>query len=107
MMDIAALLERARRLPVTYASGSMSAASEGLMKRTTVHLPADLRARAKRCARERGITLAELVRAALRREVREGRADDPLFRPMRGYRRRPGVPTDLSVNHEAFLDGGA
>lgn len=74
------------------------------MKRTTIHLPADLRARAKRVAKARGVTLAELFRRALEREVaEEGRGQiDPIFRtpPWSGK-----VPADLSGRLDDYLYG--
>ncbi len=76
------------------------------MKRTTIHLPAELRAKAKRCAKERGVTLAELMRAALEREIGGAASADPLFRPLVGYNRLPDAPRALAENHDAYLYGG-
>lgn len=76
------------------------------MKRTTIHLPAELRTRAKRCAKERGVTLAELMRAALEKEIGAERGRDPLFRPLEGYQRLPDTPRDLAEKHDEYLYGG-
>ena len=73
------------------------------MKRTSIVLPADLRARAKRRAKERGVSFAELVRSAVAREVSEGPEErDPIFEVtiLRGRGRRDG-----STNHELMGRG--
>jgi hypothetical protein len=76
------------------------------MKRTTIHLPADLRARAKRLAKARGVTLSALFRQALEREVaQEKGAVDSLFRTPAWTGE---VPADLSARVDDYLyDGDA
>ena len=77
--------------------------------RTTVSISDELLAAAKRRARERGVSLGEVIDAALRRELAvERRADDrpavPVFNGGSGP--RPGV--DLTSNralHEVLDDG--
>ena len=51
------------------------------MKRTTIMLPRDLESRAKRHARDQGITLSELVRRALAEKIDRaaGAGRDPVF----------------------------
>jgi hypothetical protein len=78
------------------------------MKRTTVVLPPDLEERAKRRARERGLTFGELVRIALRRELgEEGRpgARLPFLVELRRARRGGAPVADLSRNAETYLYG--
>jgi len=76
------------------------------MKRTTIFLPEELRVRAKQCAEHRGVSLADLLRQALEREIAVKPAPDPLFVPLKGYVRRKGVPHDLAANHDEYLYGG-
>ena len=70
------------------------------MKRTTLHLPEELRLRAKELAKRRGMALADLVRRALEREVAESEGTaDPAFattRVVRGTGRR-----NASEDHDA------
>lgn len=76
------------------------------MRRTTVQLPTWLRARAKKCARARGITLSTLVRAALEREiVAHPRARDPLFEDLPSFPEDKVPPRDLSQNLDDYLYG--
>ncbi len=78
------------------------------MRRTTVVLPRDLEARAKRRARERGVSFAELIRLALARELgarsRVG-APLPFLRELPHARRGRKGPADLSANLERYLYG--
>jgi hypothetical protein len=69
------------------------------MVRTTVLLPADLRSRASRCARERGLSLGALVRELLVLEVERSR--DPLFADRAVYKGR--APRDIAARHDAHL----
>jgi hypothetical protein len=77
--------------------------------RTTIAISDELLRAAKRRARERGVTLGEVVDAALRRELAElrqpaERPDVPVFRGGSGP--RPGL--DLTSNralHEALDEG--
>lgn len=81
------------------------------MKRmTTVLLPIDLHARAKRCAKKRGITFGELIRQAVAEKLAIEDVEagaDPLFRP----HPVPGkiaakVPEDFVRNLDDYLYGG-
>lgn len=78
------------------------------MVRTTIMLPAELRARAKRLARERGISFAELVRRSLTAWVEEGATRTPgvdaPFGDLAVY--EGDVPEDLSSAHDRYLYGG-
>jgi len=77
------------------------------MQRTTVMLPADLKAKALRLARERGISLGELLRESLARAVDrpppEGMGEDPLFADTATY--AGPAPDDLSERHDDYLYG--
>jgi hypothetical protein len=75
------------------------------MHRTTILLPEDLRAKAETAARQRGITLSELIRRLLAGAVHgknSSRRDaDPLFRPRR-LMVHPNPP-DIAANHDEYL----
>ncbi len=75
------------------------------MKRTTVMLPIDLKARATRAARERGISFGELLRRALAAAVESPAAtyDDPVFAD--GAVFEGETPEDLAVEHDGYLYG--
>jgi hypothetical protein len=76
------------------------------MRRTTVMLPTELKARAERRAYELGVSFGELVRESLESalEAREERgAEDPLFKDDAVYRRRG--PRDLAERHDEYLYG--
>lgn len=72
-------------------------------------LPPDLKTRAQQLAKERGVSLGELVRESLETTVNgesSGRrqndslfADDAVF--------RGEAPNDLSLNHDRYLYGEA
>ena len=77
------------------------------MKRTTIMLPSELKARAQQRARERGISFGQLLREAveeaLRTDSRGLRTADPLFADTAVF---PGeAPTDLSSQHDQYLYG--
>lgn len=76
------------------------------MRRTTVMLPADLRRRAFRRAKEQGVSFGVVVResldAALPATGEAGR-DDSLFADGEVWRGR--APASLSRDHDAFLYG--
>jgi hypothetical protein len=77
--------------------------------RTTVSIADELLAAAKRRARERGVSLGEVIDAALRRElaVREGASERPPIPVFDGGSGpRPGI--DLTSNRALFeaLDEG-
>lgn len=73
------------------------------MKRTTVMLSANLKARATRAARERGVSLGDLVSESLRSTLsqsRKSRSDDAFFADKRVVH---GGPADLAANHDKYL----
>jgi hypothetical protein len=79
-------------------------AVEPAMDRTKVMLPPELRKRAEREARSRGISLDELIQEALGRLLSSG-SDDPLFADRAIY--SGPVPADSVMRHDALLYGPA
>lgn len=76
------------------------------MNRTTIMLPADLKARAARLAREQGVSLGELIRETLRATLKRAaaRADkDPLFADSEVWEGR--APKNLARDHDRYLYG--
>ncbi len=76
------------------------------MKRTTIMLPGELRARALRHAKRRGISLGELVRDALAARLEGSEPPDerdPLFADTAVY--RGPAPSNLSADHDRYLYG--
>lgn len=75
------------------------------MKRTTIMLPPELKARAMRAARERGISFGELLRQSLRATIEGQRSvyDDPLFADSAVFEGE--TPEDLSTRHDDYLYG--
>lgn len=73
------------------------------MKRTTVMLPHDLKARAANEARRRGVSLGSLIRSSLEAMLGVGVATDPLFADSVVYEGES--PADLSANHDDYLYG--
>lgn len=77
------------------------------MKRTTVMLPLELKARAACRARERGISLGEFVRRSLEAALEEPATavayDDPLF--VDGAVYEGDTPEDLAAAHDGYLYG--
>lgn len=74
------------------------------MKRTTVMLPTELKAKAERRAYERGVSFGELVRESLESALdsrEERRTEDPLFKDDAVYRGR--TPRDLAERHDEYL----
>lgn len=76
------------------------------MKRTTVMLPAELKAKAMRAARERGISFGELLRRALTATVEAPPAqyEDSAFADAAVF--DGPAPADLSEGHDGYLYGG-
>jgi hypothetical protein len=73
------------------------------MKRTTVMLPEKLRHRALHKARQRGVSLGEVIRESLEAALPSGRYDvssDPLFESV--VFDGP-APRDLSAKHDRYL----
>ncbi len=84
----------------------MSSRPTPSMKRTTVMLPADLRRRAFARARERGVSLGELIRESLDSALpaaAPARADDPLFTDAAVFAGK--APRDLAAAHDRYLYG--
>ena len=77
------------------------------MKRTTFMIPSDLKQRAVRLARERGISLGQLVREALERILLESgpaeRMADPLFLDDAVFEGE--TAPDLAAGHDRYLYG--
>jgi len=76
------------------------------MIRTTIRLPAELRHRSTRRARERGLSFGQLVRESLSAELDRapaGRDSDPLFADRTVYKGR--APNDVAAEHDAYLYG--
>lgn len=79
------------------------------MKRTTVMLPVELKARAVRTARERGISFGELLRRALAAALEMPEAEsayaDPVFTDSAVFEGE--TPADLSSDHDGYLYSGS
>lgn len=75
------------------------------MHRTTVMLPRELKRRAARTARRRGISLGELVREALEERLAALSDDEPTQDPFIADAEvfSGPVPGDLSTRHDAYL----
>ena len=84
----------------------MSTRPGSSLKRTTVMLPEDLRRRAFVRARERGVSLGELIRESLDAAVpaySPARAADPLFTDSAVFAGK--APKDISASHDRYLYG--
>ncbi|MGH7128318.1 MAG: CopG family transcriptional regulator, partial [Planctomycetaceae bacterium] len=83
------------------------------MEKTTVLLPPELKARATRWAKEKGVSLGEVIREALAALVarpparqepgQRPRSEDPFFKDHEVWDGEG--PTDISVNHDKYLYG--
>jgi hypothetical protein len=75
------------------------------MKRTTVMLPARLRARAIARARRLGISMGELIRRSMEAMLADpaGDGDDPLVADEAVF--KGPLPDDLASNHDRYLYG--
>ncbi len=76
----------------------------GVMKRTTIMLPEDLRARAARRARGLGVSLAHFIRRAMESHLETTKGamdDDPLLRDDAVY--EGPAPSDLAARHDEYL----
>jgi len=76
------------------------------MQRTTIMLPRDLKQRAAREARSRGVSLGELIREALQSLLRadhDAAGQDPLIADSAVYE-GPG-PDDTAERHDDLLYG--
>lgn len=75
------------------------------MHRTTLMLPADLKTRAQRRARDLGVSLGELIRRALEAELGHAadarRSADPLFADTAIF--TGSTPPDLAARHDHYL----
>ncbi|MBN1675039.1 MAG: ribbon-helix-helix protein, CopG family [Kiritimatiellae bacterium] len=77
------------------------------MRRTTIMLPEDLKARAQRRCLSLGISLGELIRDALESVLASRRASpaaDSLLADAETY--RGPAPADLSKRHDEYVYGG-
>jgi len=77
---------------------------ELLMQRTTIMLPPALKLEAQQLARDKGISLGDLIRQALTallREDRQGQVADPLFADTAVW--SGDAPEDLSRDHDRYL----
>lgn len=78
------------------------------MKRTSLMLPEDLKARAERRARQEGVSLGELIRRSLEERLEAGlpgEEEDPFFADAAVW--SGPVERDLSRNHDHYLYDGA
>ena len=76
------------------------------MPRTTIVLPDDLKARSQRRARQLGVSLSELIRRSLQRELDRQPAEvgpDPLFAFDVVWDGE--APTDGAAKHDDYLYG--
>lgn len=74
------------------------------MKRTTIVLPPDLKARAERAARDEGRSFADVVRESVERYVSAREAavgGDPLLDDDAVF--DGDTPSDLAASHDAYL----
>ena len=74
------------------------------MKRTTVMLPPELKEKASRLAREKGISLGELLRESLTAALEvdgDRQRTDPLLSDGAVYKGE--APEDLSEHHDRYL----
>jgi len=74
------------------------------MKRTTIMLPEELKAKATRRARKKGISLGNLIRQSLEGELKKPTgtlSEDPLFNDTVVF--MGDTPSDLSKNHDRYL----
>jgi hypothetical protein len=70
------------------------------MTRTALMLPEDLKTEAENAARAQGISLGEMVRLSLRKNLDSNKVD-PFFSDTEAYGGK--VPADLSKNHDKYL----
>lgn len=76
------------------------------MKRTTIMLPVELRARALQLAHRKKVSLGELIRESLwgcLRHPKEPMLQDPLFTDKAVFQK--ASPRDLAKNHDRYLYG--
>ncbi len=78
------------------------------MHRTTILLPDDLKVSAEAEARQKGISLGELIRRKLGKSSKskkaKSRRDDPLFRHYAKVEAPSGPATvDIALNHDKYL----
>lgn len=82
------------------------------MWKTTLMLPIELKERAQRIARTRGISFGELMRQSLESTVvaderTKSLEDDPFWADLRNLKNLPppefDAPTDMAANHDKYL----
>ena len=75
-----------------------------IMQKTTIMIPADLKTKAVRRARELHVSLGELIRHSLKMSIVKisgGKVNDSLFLDSRVFTDK--APSDLSKNHDQYL----
>lgn len=70
------------------------------MTRTAIMIPEDLKTEAESAARRKGISLGEIVRISLRKNL-DNEKVDPFFSDIEFYTGK--VPGDLSKDHDKYL----
>ena len=76
------------------------------MKRTTIMLPPELRAEAAIFAKQKGLSLGELIRQCLQEQVAKCDASpqgDPFWNDFTPY--QGSGPTDIAARHDDYLYG--
>lgn len=72
------------------------------MQRTTILLPAELKRRAVKRAKERGVSFGELVRKALAAHLRDvSDTEDSLLADLAVFQGK--TPRDLAAEHDRYL----
>lgn len=74
------------------------------MDRTTIVLPADLKFQAQRLAHQKHISLAELIRDALKAQIEkfsQTKKSNAFFEDRNFFKGQ--APKDISVNHNDYL----
>mgnify|MGYP005864063869 CR=1 FL=1 len=74
------------------------------MVRTQIQLTEEQARALKEVAAERGVSMAELIRQAVDRILEESAEDEKWRRAMALIGRYRGGPSDVSTNHDKYLD---
>jgi hypothetical protein len=80
--------------------------AEGFVKRTTIMLPDDLKAKASRLARRAGLSLGEIIRTSLAARIANKAyqpGEDSLFSDRAVFGGK--APRDAAQNHDDYLYG--
>jgi hypothetical protein len=78
----------------------------GVMNRTSIMLPSDLKAQAMDQAHKSGLSLGEYIRKALKKmllEAKKKKSIDPFFEDKATF--RGSSPSDLAARHDDYLYG--